>query len=834
MTVRALSVKAAAFLAVISLSFATTVVVAPFASAATVPQASPTSGSVTTTNSTRFTDQLSPTTFNSQPVNFVTVSPNTNLSVSSTGAVSTVGGPLPANTYTVSGMDDDGIVAGDTGSWSYTLTVTGVNIPQGASQSGTTAVSGSSGFTDQLGPATFNGQSVVFTTTSPNSNLAVSSSGAVSTTGGPLPVNSYTVSGTDVNGIGDTGTWSYALTVTGVTLTQTSPTSGTTSTARSSTFNPGTIAVNNNTGAVSFVTIVTSSGLNVSSAGVISTTGTLAPGTYTVSGTDTDTVNDSGTWTYTLTVNADPTNTTLTQTSPTTGVTTTTGSSIFTSGPLTAANNVGAVTFTVTNSSPALTLRGNQISTTGALSVGHYTVSGTDRDTGGRSGTWTYTLTVTNSIVQTSPKRGVTTSKASSTFKPGSIVVTNSSGTVAFVTTVTSTGLNVSSVGVISTTGTLTPGIYTISGMDTDANGDTGTWTYTLTVSNIVTTVTFNANRGKGSMIAERHNKPTVLTGNRFTRAGFTFVDWNTALNGSGASYANGATYAFTKSTTLYAQWRAGKVVAHAVRFNANGGSGTMGVERENTPTGLAGNRFTRAKYTFVDWNTALNGSGASYANGATYAFTKSTTLYAQWKIAKVPTKSVTFRANGGRGAMAPERRATGAPLTINRFTRSGYNFVKWSSAANGSGASYVNGATYPFTTSTTLYAQWRRKPTPKPAVPASAIVGPFPLKSSALFPSLQGQIANMASTIKANRDTTILLVGYGDKLSKAEALNESLWAANISLSQRRASAVGAYLKQRLTALGVKGFTITTEGKGAVTPSSTNQSKTGLVSATLS
>jgi uncharacterized repeat protein (TIGR02543 family) len=334
-------------------------------------------------------------------------------------------------------------------------------------------------------------------------------------------------------------------------------------------------------------------------------------------------------------------------------------------------------------------------------------------------------------------------------------------------------------------------------------------------------------------MPPERHNAPTALTNIRFTRPGFSFVDWNTAANGSGTSYANGATYPFTSSTTLYAQWRRGKSVTRSVTFNANGGGGAMAVERDNTPTGLTANQFTRAKYTFVDWNTAANGSGASFANGATYSFKSSLTLYAQWRAVKVTANTVTFNANGGRGTMVAERHASPLRLASNRFTRAGYSFIGWNTAANRSGAFYANGATYPFTFSTTLYAQWRRhKVVVKPPIPSTSSVGPFALKSSVLSPLLQAQIDSLANTVKANRNTRILLVGYGDKLSAADARNESLWAANITLSQHRVRAVETYLRQRLAALGVEKYAITTQGNGA-TDASANQ-RNGLVIATLS
>lgn len=75
----------------------------------------------------------------------------------------------------------------------------------------------------------------------------------------------------------------------------------------------------------------------------------------------------------------------------------------------------------------------------------------------------------------------------------------------------------------------------------------------------------------------------------------------------------------------------AGGVTNSTVTFNANNGSGAMADQSASTSTALSTNAFTRSGYTFAGWNTAADGSGTAYANGADYAFTSSTTLYAQW-----------------------------------------------------------------------------------------------------------------------------------------------------------------------------------------------------------
>jgi hypothetical protein len=69
-------------------------------------------------------------------------------------------------------------------------------------------------------------------------------------------------------------------------------------------------------------------------------------------------------------------------------------------------------------------------------------------------------------------------------------------------------------------------------------------------------TVTFNGNGNDGgSMSDQTASSSTALTSNSYTQTGCTFTEWNTAANGSGTSYADGATYDFSADITLYAQW---------------------------------------------------------------------------------------------------------------------------------------------------------------------------------------------------------------------------------------------------------------------------------------
>jgi outer membrane protein OmpA-like peptidoglycan-associated protein len=175
--------------------------------------------------------------------------------------------------------------------------------------------------------------------------------------------------------------------------------------------------------------------------------------------------------------------------------------------------------------------------------------------------------------------------------------------------------------------------------------------------------------------------------------------------------------------------------------------------------------------------------------------------------------------------------------LTRNSFTRSGYSFVNWNTSANGSGVRYANGAFYSFSTSTTLYAQWKKNkkiiPPPPPPKITGPVVGPFALRSSTLSPLLESQIQNIADQVKAKGDKQIALLGYGDKLTAAAERNSALSAKNVELGQKRAQAVATYLEGRLAALGLKGWTISIAAAGAAKAGSI-QYEIAIVIATLS
>jgi hypothetical protein len=156
----------------------------------------------------------------------------------------------------------------------------------------------------------------------------------------------------------------------------TTPTSATATTATVSTYTT-TLVPTGNTGSVTYVETVnlpTSNQVLVSSSGVVTTSGNLAAGTYTVGGSDSDPGSaDTGNWSFALTVSP----VAITQTAPTTGITSTSASSGYTT-TLAKTGNVGAVAYVETATPPAsthvLVSSSGVVTTSGTLAATTYTV----------------------------------------------------------------------------------------------------------------------------------------------------------------------------------------------------------------------------------------------------------------------------------------------------------------------------------------------------------------------------------------------------------------------------------------------------------------------------
>ena len=257
---------------------------------------------------------------------------------------------------------------------------------------------------------------------------------------------------------------------------------------------------------------------------------------------------------------------------------------------------------------------------------------------------------------------------------------------------------------------------YTFKGWATSASGsvayesgDTYTANAAVTLYAVwkanTYTVKYDANGGSGapSSQTKTYGKSLTLSSTKPTRTGYTFKGWATSASGS-VAYESGDTYTANAAVTLYAVWTAN---TYTVSYNANGGSGVPSSQTKTygkTLT-LSSTKPTRTGYAFVSWNTKADGTGTTYAAGASYTANAAVTLYAIWNI---NTYTVTYNANGGTlGNVKTQTKNYGTALKLTgTATRTDYTFKGWATSASG-GVAYIVGASYTANADVTLYAVW-------------------------------------------------------------------------------------------------------------------------------
>ena len=115
---------------------------------------------------------------------------------------------------------------------------------------------------------------------------------------------------------------------------------------------------------------------------------------------------------------------------------------------------------------------------------------GGEADSVSLSDTWTFAQ-ITVVLSQASPTAATVAYGAG---YGGHLAVTNAAGTVSYIEARTdATDVIVSGSGAIRAATSLAPGTYTVTGRDSDTNGDIGSWTFSLTVGKASQTVVFTS-----------------------------------------------------------------------------------------------------------------------------------------------------------------------------------------------------------------------------------------------------------------------------------------------------------------------------------------------------
>ena len=152
---------------------------------------------------------------------------------------------------------------------------------------------------------------------------------------------------------------------------------------------------------------------------------------------------------------------------------------------------------------------------------------------------------------------------------------------------------------------------------------------------------------------------------------------------------------------------------SYTVSYNANGGSGAPSSQTKwyGVTLTLSSTKPTRSGYTFVGWGVSTTDTDVNYSAGGSFTANQDFTLYAIWE----KTITLSYNANSGSGAPSVQSATVYNATTSNTFTvsstkptRTGYNFLGWSTSSSATSASYVAGDKITLSSSDTLYAVWK------------------------------------------------------------------------------------------------------------------------------
>lgn len=294
----------------------------------------------------------------------------------------------------------------------------------------------------------------------------------------------------------------------------------------------------------------------------------------------------------------------------------------------------GSITASANNAQPGTTITLGNTPANGYALYSYYVYKTGDISTvvhSGSNNTFVmppYDVTVTASFVQPSSCSYVKAASEPSDWSGEYILVYENSSTEGFVWT----GVNTSNCYVSKT----------ING-DTIANDDY----VTLTVASMTGGYSIKINGGtnnnkyiygtSGSNSISFGNDPSLNTIS-IESEGPKIVSNTSVLRYNTSSivfrYYKSSTYTNQAAIQLYKKITSSVTPSHTIYFNNNGGTGSMNSQTVNEfePTALQTNTFTREGFVFNGWNTASDGTGDYYADGATVTLLSDLTLYAQWE----------------------------------------------------------------------------------------------------------------------------------------------------------------------------------------------------------
>ena len=171
----------------------------------------------------------------------------------------------------------------------------------------------------------------------------------------------------------------------------------------------------------------------------------------------------------------------------------------------------------------------------------------------------------------------------------------------------------------------------------TATNNGTVTLTAQWTANTYTVRLDYNDGTGHTQDFSCTYGNSCLISSSIHTRTGYKLTGWKDAAGNTYPVYSALLNLTSTNNdiVTLYAQWEPD---TYTVTFDPNNGEGTMENQTltYNTEQTLTPSTFSRDGWYFTGWNTSMDGTGTTYADGEKIVNLTTAgntiTLYAQWK----------------------------------------------------------------------------------------------------------------------------------------------------------------------------------------------------------
>ena len=301
---------------------------------------------------------------------------------------------------------------------------------------------------------------------------------------------------------------------------------------------------------------------------------------------------------------------------------------------------------------------------------------------------------------------------------------------------------------------TITRSGFTIIGFSTSSTGHTVSttgWTSGATVSVTASTtnkwyavtsktVTITYNKNNASAIGKTSDSCTIWNSNTTCSITSptitaptntpTVIGWNTSSSATTSSWGVSTAKSFSASATYYAITRKNAVI-FTITYNKNNAkaigktsdtctiNATYNGTAQDTTCTFTTTSITAPTNTptVVGWNTSSTGQTSTCNASASCTINSNKTFYAITMKSAV-TRSIIYNKNGGSGTMSnttctiaatyngtAQGTTCNATIASNTYTRTGYNFDGWYTAASG-GSSKSGQQT--LSSDLTVYAHWK------------------------------------------------------------------------------------------------------------------------------